>query len=189
VIAIAKGTLPYAVLVHLVNHPGQDDAEAIARVLLPAPKFTPPPPSMPVGERLRALYAHDAAAEIHRCEAAAKVARAIGRLVESGNVAPRRGPVLSPEFMALDASRGRRLAVEFCALEHGGKVRRRHLSLIARVVEFLPSTRESLVGKRPKRATQQAYADLVRWSVLIAPSQRVPTEAGVALVSQLKEVA
>lgn len=183
-ISVKPGALAFAILTMLVNEPGEVDAEVIAASLLPAPRFLPPPSTMPVSDRLRALYAHDQRREAHASEATAKVARLLGRLVEAGYVAPRRGPLLSEVYLTLEASRGRRLALEFAALEHRGKVRPRHLALVRRVVEFLPPSREALLGKHPERAYQEAYRELVTWGVLVPPSQRVPTEAGVELVER-----
>lgn len=177
------GTLPFAVLVAIVEYPGQLDAEDIAADLCPPPRFVPPPASMPVAARLRALREHEIRREGLHLAATRRVAVAIGRLVEAGLVAPRRGPTLAPEFLACEERRGRLRALEFFALDHGGKVQDRHLVMVARVVEFCPTTREALLGKSPGRAEQQAYRDLCAWGALVPPSFRVATEAGVALVA------
>jgi hypothetical protein len=177
-IAVRPGRRAYDVLRLIVDSPGEHTAATLVDALDPAPRRTVPftrddPPS-----RWAAMVAE------HRRASCARMARLLGKLVEQGLIAKVMPPRLSPEFLAMAAIGGAERALfhahpAFPArpkdLLHG------HLEMV-RQVEELPGSARDLLGARPSGARQRVYRELIGWGVVVAPQQRWPTEAGVALI-------
>lgn len=107
----------------------------------------------------------------------ARIGRVLGRLQEAGLVETRGPAQLSAAWTALCA---RRPAVDALRLMSGWSVLEAdagpYLDLCARV-EVQPGCVAALSGQDGAR-----YRQLVRWDVVVPPSVRRATEAGIALV-------
>jgi hypothetical protein len=56
-----------------------------------------------------------------------------------------------------------------------------HIAMVAEV-EKGPTSADDLLGKDADGARKRVYADLVAWGIVIPPSFRWPTQAGIALI-------
>ena len=169
----------HAVLATVVTYPGELDTDAIAAHLWPPPKLT-----LPLTSR-DAWIARAAAVAEHRRVKAAQVARCLHRLVQAGYVERVGPPRVATWFMARVERWG---DVEALARAHPAWPRpagdlRGHVRMLAEV-RVGPPTVRALLGSEPSGARKRAYADLVSWGVIVAPSQRWPTEAGRARIER-----
>ena len=191
-IAVRPGRPAYDVLRLIVECPGEHTTGTLVDALDPAPRRTvaftrADPPS-----RWAQMVAE------HNRVAGAKMARLVGKLVEVGLVEKLRPPALGPEFQRAADQHG---VAEALARFHPAfparpkDTLRGHLELVRRVRaaqgEELPGSARDLLGPSPSGALQRVYRELIERGVLIAPQQRHPTAAGIALVrpAPLSEVA
>jgi len=58
-----------------------------------------------------------------------------------------------------------------------------HIGLVKKLRDGKVETAADLLGKAPSGQIKQVYRDLCAWGVIVPPSYRWPTEAGVALVN------
>ena len=190
-ISVAPGTLAHDVLRLVAAHPGELDASTIAERLLPGPPWRPPFPATHA-ERA-ASYAAWLTEERgplgadgrtrtggRREAAAARVSRALGRLQERGLIETRGPPILAPWWLAVAQRRGVLPALRSAADVDDGDLTS-HVAMVAEV-EKGPRTAAALLGTSPSGARKRVYADLIAWGVILPPSQRWATEAGLALL-------
>jgi hypothetical protein len=193
----------------VVDHPGEMDAESIGVLLWP-PQVPAAPPlkwNGPVAATsayqawLSGLRGRESSRKAHRTAMARKASRLLGRLQELALVEPLRPPRLSAWWEDFTQSRGRRSAL--AALEtaeeeswfdeatdredeaaydaHIGRL----LTLIAEV-EKLPQSVKALMGEGGGEggANRRAYERLVELGVIVPPSYRWPTPAGIAKIEK-----
>lgn len=163
------------VLALLVEYPDELDTAQIAKLLEPPPGRTHPFKG-PEDRRKWVNYREE-------CITAARnrASNALENLKRLGLISPRGPARLSPAFLECQQKRGVRGALAFFALAYGKKVVVRHHAL---TIRFLDSTGYALpvASVGTGRAPRDAYADLVEWGVVVPPSYRVASEAGVELV-------
>jgi hypothetical protein len=177
-------SLRFRVLRLIVENPGDLTAEAIAAHLFPPPKLAGPLSSA------EAWRARRRAVECHQRTAERKVRRAIDALQGAGLVVAHGAPMVSEWFTEKIAHWGLPTAIERAHPAWPRKLP--DLAAYRSIVEAAtagPSSAGALLGSNPSGSRKRRYRELCGWGVLVAPSQRVPTEAGVVLVSQIKEVA
>lgn len=194
VISVAPGTLARSVLELVVARPGELDAEAIAARLLPGPKWSPP---YPATHQVRSasyeawLLAERGPATPDRfgrmvrrggrqATATAQVSRALGRLQERGLVETRGAPILDPGWPQCVSRYGLEGALRNLLDEDQDASLVPHMAILGRVGKG-PAVSD-LLGADPSGTMKRAYKDLVDWGVLIPPSYRWPTAAGIDLV-------
>lgn len=162
------------------DYPGELRAEDIARHLWPPVRMSAPPVGT-FDERRAAFAAVQAARQAHREETTHRAAKVLARLQQGGLVDVCGPPRLASWYVEVEGKRGRVLALAFATLEHGVKVKAAHRALVAEAMGMpCPPVREWM---RASRARREAYSDLVRAGVICAPSQRIPTDAGRAVVA------
>ena len=161
----------------VVAYPGQLDTRAIGRHLCPAPKRRTP--FLSWGDRV--LWRESC--EIRGEESAVMASAALEGLRRRKLVELRGSPRISTAFIARADRVGLRLALDYAAL--GARVRvkprKRHADLVARAdrTGSLPPYEEiAAMG----RAAAEAYRELVAIDVIIPPSFRWPSAAGIELV-------
>lgn len=190
-ISVTPGTLAHDVLALVAAHPGELDASTIAERLLPAPPWRPPFPATHAERAAsyaawlteeRGPLSADGRTRVggRREAAAARVSRALGRLQERGLVETRGPPVVAPWWLAVARRRGVLPALRSAADVDGGDLAG-HVAMVAEV-EKGPRSAAALLGPSPSGARKRTYADLVAWGVILPPSQRWATEAGLALL-------
>ena len=194
----------WRVLALIVAHNGQLDAGAIAGALRPYQASDPAPPLVwsPTGasaayrDWLASVGGRHQTEEAHRRTSAEWAATCLQRLTSIGLLVPARSRAaeLSLWFMGMAAEGGDEAALSAClragesdALdeveEDGGEERRKGvadmLALIAKV---------RLCGKRGREGWSEAaaYTRLIEAGVVIPPSYRWATDAGIALVQGAK---
>lgn len=173
-ISTAPGSLALEVLAALVRAEGATAAE-LAADLFALPALTLEQTTGPVAERLALLRTREGFRQDHE----RRVSRLLGRLQEAGLVETRAKarPSASWRFQVSKAGEAAALRTMsgWVVLEADAAP---YLALIARV-ESQPGCVGSLGGQDGAR-----YRQLVAWDVLVAPSQRWATAAGVELVAQ-----
>lgn len=171
-------SLARSVLALLCVYPGQLTASDIAAHLFPPPKLDHQLPTA------AAWREWGAAKEAHIRATSRRVSRALGKLQEQGLVAPCRPPHLAAWFLDDAAKRGLALALHRAHPAWPGKVPAlgRHFILVGRLGDEGPMIVHDLLGATPDGATKRAYRELVEWGIVVAPSLRWATAAGVALV-------
>jgi hypothetical protein len=177
-------SLRFRVLRLIVENPGDLTAESIAAHLFPPPKLAGPLSSA------EAWRARRRAVECHKRGAERKVRRAIDALQGAGLVVAHGAPMVSEWFSGSIERWTLPTAIERAHPAWPRKLP--DLAAYRSIVEAAtagPSSAGALLGSNPSGSRKRRYRELCSWGCLVAPSQRVPTEAGVALVSQLKEVA
>ena len=190
-IAVRPGKPAYDVLRLIVECPGEHTTGTLVAALDPAPRRTVPFTRDDPPARWAAMVAE------HNRVAGARMARLVGKLVEAGLVEKLRPPALSPEFRsAVVRYRQEEALARFHPAfpERPKDGLRAHLELVTRLSrqgEELPGSARDLLGPSPSGALQRVYQDLIAWGVVVAPQQRHPTAAGIALVrpAPLLEVA
>jgi len=191
VISVSLGTLAHDVLRLVAAHPGELDAGTIAERLLPAPPWRPPFPATHAERAAsyaawlteeRGPLSDDGRARRggRREAAAARVSRALGRLQERGLIETRGPPIVAPWWLAVAQRRGVLPALRSAADVEGGDLTS-HVAMVAEV-EKGPRSAAALLGASPSGARKRVYADLIAWGVVLPPSQRWATEAGLALL-------
>jgi hypothetical protein len=169
--------------VHLA---GEETAADIARHLLPPPKLTAPPTSAEAWRERRA------AVERHNLRAEQQVRRAIDAL-QKADLVEAGGRVRLAEWFERSMAR----------FGLAGAVERAHpawpsnlpdlagyRAMVAEMATGGPRSVRALLGANPCGARKRVYRDLAfEWHVLVVPSQRVPTPAGVALVERARGAA
>lgn len=183
-IAVRPGRRAYDVLRLIVECPGEHTTGTLVAALDPAPRRTVPFTRTDPPARWAEMVAE------HNRVAGARMARLVGKLVEAGLVEKLRPPALSPEFQRAADQHG---TAEALARFHPAfparpkDTLRGHLELVRRVRagegEELPGSARDLLGAAPSGAQQRIYRELIEWGVLVAPQQRHPTAAGVALIA------
>ena len=182
-ISVAAGSIGRAVLELVVAHPGELDAEAIARTLYPPPRWEAPPATAGHAARSASYATWRAAHRQHQRSSCDRVSRLLGRLQERGLIETRGAPLLADWWPRAVRRHGAESALRGVMdedTERGALAS--HLALIARV-EKGPASTSALLGPSPSGATKRTYDDLVTWGVIVPPSFRWPTPAGVALVT------
>ena len=168
------------VLTLLVDYPDELDTSQIAKLLEPPPGRTQPFTG-PADLRKWVAYREE-------CIAAARnrASNALENLKRLGLVSPRGPARLSPSFLECQQKRGVHGALAFFALAYGKKVVLRHHAL---TIRFLESTGFALpvASVGTGRAPRDAYADLVEWGVVVPPSYRSASEAGIELVKSWRK--
>lgn len=177
-IAVRPGSFAWEVLRQVAEYPGELSVDDLVARLKLLPRRVQPFKS--AEERRAWLEMMDDS----RRASCARVTRTLGRLVEARLVEPMRPPRLSPEFAKRAAQDG--LSAALLAFHPAWPAPPKadlsgYLALVAEVENLPPSARD-LLGAKPSGARQACYADLVRWGVVVAPQQRWPTAAGVALI-------
>jgi hypothetical protein len=201
------GTPRYQVLALVCGAPGELDAAAIAGVVWPVPALPPPEPLRwsPVAVRATldawraGIQGRHLAREAERAAAVERVAVDLQRLTSIGLIEKATGrlPALSPWFLAkggTDAealesalSAGRSDALDEVEDEATDAGSAEMLALIAEV-RLLPRPATDLVwvvgvqSQVPERTVWRAWSRLIEAGVIVPPSYRWPTEAGIALV-------
>lgn len=163
----------------LVDYAGELRAEDVAAHLWPPVRMSAPPVGT-FDERRAAFAAVQAARAAHREATTHRAAKVLARLQQGGLVDVCGAPRLAGWYVEIEAKRGRDLALAFATLEHGVKVKPAHRAIVAETMGMPCSPVREWLGT--SRARREAYADLVRAGVIIAPTQRVPTAEGVRVV-------
>ena len=202
-----------SVLGLVVDFPGEMDAKSIGVILWPpaVPSAAPlrwggpSSASADYARWLSSLRGRENTRDAHRTSMARKASRALGRLQELGLVEAPRPPRLSAWWADFIRSRGRRSglvaleqAEESSLLDdqsdqgdeaaydaHIGRL----LTLVAEV-EKLPESLAMLMGSEgggEGGGRRRAYERLVELGVVVPPSYRWPTLAGVEKISRLRE--
>lgn len=167
----------------LAAYPGELRAVDVAAHLWPPVRMSAPPLGT-FDERRAAFVAVQSAREAHRDETTRRAAKVLRRLQQGGLIEDCGSPVLASWYVDLVESRGARLALAFALLEFDVKIKPAHSALASEVGTWgYPSVREWL---GPSRGRREAYSDLVRAGVIIAPTQRVPTPAGLDAVGRMR---
>jgi hypothetical protein len=173
-------SLRFRVLRLIVENPGDLTAEAIAAHLFPPPKLAGPLSSA------EAWRARRRAVEAHKHDAERRVRRAIDALQEGRLVVAHGAPMVAEWFGEKIERFGLAQAIERA---HPAWPRELpDLAAYRSIVEAAtagPSSAGALLGSNPSGSRKRRYRELCSWGCLVAPSQRVPTEAGVALVSRV----
>jgi len=208
-IALPKpGTPRYQVLALVCGAPGELDAAAIAGVIWPVPALPPPEPLRwsPVAARATldawraGIQGRHLAREAERAAAVERVAVDLQRLTSIGLIEKATGrlPALSPWFLAKGGTDAEALESALCAgrsdaldeaeEDSADRGTTEMLALIAevRLLSRSASDLVAAVGMQAEvgeRAIWQAWSRLIEAGVIVPPSYRWPTEAGIALVS------
>lgn len=176
-ISTRPGSPAFAVLAALVRIESATASE-LAADLFALPALTLEQTTAP--DRLRLVREREARRRDHEQQ----VSRLLGRLQEAGLVETRAKARPSESWRHQAARHGEVAALRcmscWTVLEADAGP---YLELIGRV-EKTPAC----VGRLERREVER-YRQLVAWDVLVAPSQRWPTEAGIALVLGVREAA
>ena len=174
------GSDRYRLLALIVEYPGELDTVAMAAHLWP-------PQKLPVPRNLADLYAMRKARDEADKAAQAKVSAMLRQLGTKGLISACGAPEVSGWFRERMARRGIAEALRRTHPEWPGKVGplEQHISMIHQCADGVPSVAD-LLGKRPSGDTKRVYRELCAWGVIVPPSFRRPTEAGIALVTKEK---
>lgn len=178
VIAVTPTNEAGRALRFLTTYPSQLDASALGLLLRPLPRRRAPFRSW--GDRV--LWRESC--EVHKADSAAHASMLLEQLRRRKLTEARGLPRVAPWFLARVARVGLRLALDYAALGCRArvKIRERHtdvLSLADGTGSLPPYETIAALGRGPA----EAYRELVLMDVLIPPSRRTPTEAGLALVA------
>lgn len=170
------GSDRYRLLALIVAYPGELGTAELAAHLWPPQKLPPPVDLADIRARQKAREEAQKAAQ-------AKVSAMLRQLGTKGLICACGPPVLSGWFSGRMRSRGVAEALRRSHPAWPGKVPplEQHISMVWRVTEQ-PPTVADLLGKRPNGAVKQVYRDLCAWGVVVPPSYRWATEAGIALI-------
>jgi hypothetical protein len=174
VIAAPKaGTDAHRVLSLVVANPGRLDAEAIGQRL-----WKPALTSTSEYLRVRAAIVSSTPAWSRRASGILR------RLTEAGLVEHQRGPRLSEDVPMPPTlpchSMHKAAAWAISVLPNGASVN--ELRILADLVRLTPDSVGAWVGHAPNGATQRAVSALYEAGIVVPPSFRWPTAAGVALI-------
>jgi hypothetical protein len=171
------GSDRFRLLALIVNYPGELDTRQLAAHLWPPQKLPPPVDLADIRARQKARDEANKAAQ-------AKASAMLHQLGRKGLICGCGSPEVSRWFHDRLKSRGMAEAIRRAHPEWPGKVPplEQHISMVWRLVDGVP-TMADLLGKRPSGQIKQVYRDLCAWGVIVPPSYRWPTEAGIALVN------
>ena len=178
-IALPKpGSDRFRLLALIVAYPGELDTKAMAAHLWA-------PEKLPVPRNLGDLYAMRKAREEADKAAQAKVSAMLRQLGTKGLISACGAPEVADWFRERMDSRGVAEALRRAHPEWPAKIGplEQHISMVHQCADGVPSVAE-LLGKRPSGDVKRVYRELCAWGVVVPPSFRRPTEAGIALVSR-----
>ena len=168
------GSDPWAVLDLVVRHPGRLDVGMIGERLW-RPKVTGTDAYLKVRQQIvqhGAHWQHRAASALHRLQGAGLVERM-------------RAPAVHEDVTVGDLDD----AVEAIRAGASGVIDGEpdpsgiRAALLLRLVRSTPATTREWVGTAPTGHLQRAVSDLVAWGLVVPPSYRWPTPAGVRLIT------
>jgi len=115
--------------------------------------------------------------------AQAKVSAMLRQLGTKGLICACGAPEVAGWFQGRVKTRGMAEAIRRAHPEWPGKVPplEQHISMVWRAMDGVPTVAD-LLGKRPTGQIKQVYRELCAWGVIVPPSFRRPTEAGIALI-------
>jgi hypothetical protein len=177
-------SLRFRVLRLIVENPGDLTAESIAAHLFPPPKLAGPLSSA------EAWRARARAVECHKRGAERQVRRAIDALQGAGLVVAHGAPMVSEWFCGSIERWTLPTAIERAHPAWPRKLP--DLAAYRSIVEAAtagPSSAGALLGSNPSGSRKRRYRELCSWGVLISPSQRVATDAGVSVIHTTKGAA
>lgn len=176
-IAALPGSPAFRALEVIVDHPGELGAEEVALHVYPPRRRDTPFRSV---EDFNAWRAERRRSEK---DANAKASRLIRRLQEAGWVQPCGAPCLAQWFVERVARNGLVSVIERAHPSWPSSVPdlRGHRRMAEEVAQGPGSVRD-LLGTSPSGARKRVYADLVAMHVIVAPTRRLPTAAGVRRV-------
>lgn len=180
-ISVKPGSDGARVLACVVGYPGELGTTAIAALLWPPPRRVTP---FRDHADLRQWQADKAA---HKAAGEARVSRSLEGLRRLKLVEARSAPTLAEGFLRRVQVRGVDRALDFANADQSPRVKlkRRHRLLVDLMLANGGTASSPLytdIAARG-RAWSEAYADLVRIGVIVPPSCRWPSAAGVALVA------
>lgn len=160
-IAVKPGTDAWSLLALVVAQPGQLDAEALGQALW-KPKVT----GSNYLEVRRAIQQHGK-------EWSKKASTLLHRLQQQGLIERCRPPLPGPAY----------------GVQGGEGLGELASGLLGSLVRNPPQTMQAWVGSAPSGNVQRAIAELVEAALVVLPSQRWPTQAGIERVASWKKEA